>query len=176
MSLNVYAALTPKGMTAVHVVAGTSKHSSPFTTKQGKPARNITAGEYQVVMHKTLLPEGNRLMGGALGSAWVFQQDNDPTHRAAPQIVLAYNKAYGSSITVLANWPPNSPDLNPIENVWAYVQRRVHARGCSTFEQFKQAVLQELAAVPHKHISKLYTSVPKRLSAVISRGGDRTRY
>ena len=176
MALNVYAALTPKGLTAVHVVAGTSKHSSPFTTMRGKPARNITAGEYQQVLTKTLLPEGSRLMGGALGSAWVFQQDNDPTHRAAPQIVQAYNKAHGTSITVLPNWPPNSPDLNPIENVWSYVQRKVNARACSTFEEFKQAVIEELAGVPQKHISKLYTSMPKRLEEVISRQGDRTRY
>jgi hypothetical protein len=176
LALNVYAALTPKGLTAVHVVAGTSKHTTTHTTKQGKPARNITAGEYQEVLSKTLLPEGSRLMGGALGSAWVFQQDNDPTHKAAPQIVQAYNKAHGSSISVLPNWPPNSPDLNPIENVWSYVQRKVHARGCSTFEQFKQAVIDELAAVPQRYISNLYTSMPKRLMAVINNKGDRTRY
>jgi hypothetical protein len=176
MSLNVYAALTPKGLTAVHVVAGTSKHSSPFTTKQGKPARNITAGEYQHVLTKTLLPEGSRLMGGALGSSWVFQQDNDPTHRAAPQIVQAYNKAHGTNITVLPKWPPNSPDLNPIENIWACVQRKVNARGCSTFELFKQAVIEELAAVPQQQISNLYASMPRRINAVISSKGGRTRF
>jgi len=176
MSFNVYAALTPKGLTAVHVVAGTSKHSCPFTTKQGKPARNITAGEYQQVLTQTLLPEGSRLMGGALGSSWVFQQDNDPTHKAAPKIVQAYNKAHGTSITVLANWPPNSPDLNPIENIWAWVQRKVNARGCSTFEQFKQAVIEELAAVPQQQISNLYASMPRRINSVISNEGDRTRF
>ena len=176
MALNVYAALTPKGITAVHVVAGTSKHSSPFTTKQGKPARNITTAEYQHVLTETLLPEGTRLMGGALGSAWTFQQDNDPTHKAAPQVVQAYNRAHGTRVQVLANWPPNSPDLNPIENVWSYVQRKVHARCCSTFEQFKQAVLEELASVPQQQISNLYTSMPKRITAVISQGGDRTGF
>ena len=176
MALNVYAALTPKGLTAVHVVAGTSKHSSPFTTKKGKPARNITAGEYQQVLTMTLLPGGSRLMGGAPGSAWVFQQDNDPTHRAAPQIVKAYNKAHGTSITVLPDWPPNSPDLNPIENVWSYVQSKVNAHGCSDFQQFKQAVIEELAGVPQQHISRLYNSMPKRLEEVISRQGDRTRF
>ena len=175
-AFNVYAALTPKGMTAVHVVAGTSKHSSPFTTKQGKPARNITAGEYKEVLHKTLLPQGNRLMGGALGSAWVFQQDNDPTHRAAPQIVQAYNKAHGSSITVLPNWPPSSPDLNPIENVWAIVQARVNRRGPETFEEFKLAVIQELKGLSQQTISNLYASMRGRIDAVISRGGDRTGY
>lgn len=176
MALNIYAALTPKGLTAVHVVAGTSKHTTTHTTKKGKPARNITAGEYHQVLTTTLLPEGARLMGGAQGSAWVFQQDNDPTHRAAPQIVQAYNRAHGTRVTVLPNWPPNSPDLNPIENVWAYVQRKVNARGCSTFEQFKQAVLDELAAVPQKQISRLYTSMPKRISSVISKMGDRTGF
>ena len=176
MALNVYAALTPKGLTAVHVVAGTSKHSSPFTTKQGKPARNITAAEYKQVLMQTLLPEGSRLMGGAQGSAWVFQQDNDPTHRAAPQIVQAYNKAHGTSISVLANWPPNSPDLNPIENVWAIVQRKVNARGCSTFEEFKQAVIEELASLPQQQISNLYASMPRRINATISSHGDRAPF
>ena len=128
-AFNVYAALTPHGLTGVHVVAGTSKHTTSHTTKQGKPARNITAGEYQQVLTHTLLPKGCGLMGGALGSAWVFQQDNDPTHKAAPQVVQAYNKAHGSSITVLPNWPPSSPDLNPVENVWALVQRKVNSRG-----------------------------------------------
>ena len=176
MALNIYAALTPKGLTAVHMVAGSSKHTTTHTTKKGKPARNITASEYQQVLTKTLLPEGSKLMGGAHGSAWTFQQDNDPTHRAAPQIVNAYNKAHGTRVTVLPNWPPNSPDLNPIENVWAYVQRKVNARGCSTFEQFKEAVLEELAGVPQKHISRLYTSMPKRINSVINNKGDRTGY
>jgi hypothetical protein len=176
MALNVYAALSPKGVSAVHVVAGTAKHSSPFTTKQGKPARNITAGEYQQVLTKTLLPEGSRLMGGGVGSCWVFQQDNDPTHRSAPQIVQAYNKAHGTSISVLVNWPPNSPDLNPIEHIWSWVQGRVNARGCSTFEQFKQAVVEELAGVPKRVINNLYSSMPKRLEVCISREGGRTGY
>jgi transposase len=175
-ALNVYAALTPHGMTAVHVVAGTTKHSSPFTTKQGKPARNITAGEYKEVLSQTLLPEGCKLMGGAVGSAWVFQQDNDPTHRAAPQVVQAYNKAHGSSITVLPNWPPSSPDLNPIENVWAIVQARVNRRGPETFEDFKAAVIQELKGLSQQTISNLYASMRGRIDVVLSRGGDRTGY
>jgi DDE superfamily endonuclease len=175
-AFNVYAALTPHGMTAVHVVAGTSKHSSPFTTKQGKPARNITAGEYREVLHQTLLPEGCKLMGGALGSSWVFQQDNDPTHRAAPQVVQAYNKAHGSSIKVLPNWPPSSPDLNPIENVWAIVQARVNKRGPQTFEDFKAAVIQELKGLSQQTINNLYASMKGRIDAVLSKGGDRTGY
>jgi len=175
-AFNVYAALTPHGITDVHVVTGTSKHSSPYTNQQGKPARNITAGEYHSVLTDTLLPEGCKLMGGALGSAWIFQQDNDPTHRAAPQIVQAYNKAHGSSISVLQNWPPNSPDLNPIENVWAIVQTRVNKSGPATFQDFQQAVIRELQGLSKQTISNLYASMKGRMEAVISREGRKTGY
>ena len=172
MALNVYAALTAKGLTAVHVVAGTSKHSSTFTTKQGKSARNITAAEYQCVLTQTLLP-GAQLK---VGTCYTFQQDNDPTHRSAPEIVQAYNKAHGTSISVLPKWPPNSPDLNPIENVWSMVQGAVNARACSTFEEFKAAVIQELQALAKTKIASLYKSMPSRMQKVISSHGDRIRY
>jgi hypothetical protein len=176
LAFNVYAALTPHGVTDVHVVAGTSKHTTTHVTKQGKPARNITAGEYRCVLTDTLLPEGCKLMGGALGSAWVLQQDNDPTHRAAPKIVQAYNKAHGSSITVLPNWPPSSPDLNLIENVWSVVQENVNRAAPKTFKDFQQAVIRELKGLSKQTISNLYASMKGRLEAVISREGGKTGY
>ncbi len=171
-AFNVYAALTPKGMTAVHVVAGTSKHTTTHTTKLGKPARNITAGEYKRVLMETLLPQGCKKMG----TDWVFQQDNDPTHKAAPQIVQTYNKAYGTHIHVLAPWPPSSPDLNPIENVWGEVQRQVNKIGCKTFESFKQAVLWHLKNYKKGAIKALYASMPKRMNVVIKKEGGRVAY
>jgi hypothetical protein len=90
--------------------------------------------------------------------------------------VQAYNTAHGSSITVLPNWPPSSPDLNPIENVWAIVQARVNRRGPETFEDFKAAVIQELKGLSQQTISKLYASMKGRIHAVLSRGGNRTGY
>ena len=46
-----------------------------------------------------------------------FQQDNASVHTA--KIVKDYIKR--SRIPIIA-WPPNSPDLNPIETVWAYIK------------------------------------------------------
>jgi hypothetical protein len=124
----------------------------------------------------TLLPEGRRLLGERFVGRGVFQQDNDPTHRVAAVVLEEWSHAHSESCYFLCDWPPTSPALNIIENVWAYVQRKVDARGCRDFDSFKQAVLQEWQAVPKQVLAKLYDSIPKRLAEVKKLGGKRTKY
>ena len=174
--VNLYAGITRYGVTACSVVAGTSKHKSTYFNKQGKVSRNITSSEYKEVLTTTLLPEGRRLFSGAGISNWVLQQDNDPTHKVAAAVIHDWKSKHQGSVALLGNWPPNSPDLNPIENVWSYVQARVNSLGCKTFEEFKQAVLQELQNVPRGMLGNLIKSMGSRMASVISTDGDKTKY
>jgi transposase len=176
MSLNVYCGVSRCGVTSFHIVAGTSKHQSQYNNQKGQPAKNITKQEYRDVLMKTLLPAGQRLLGGRGMEFWVLQQDNDPTHSVASTTIAEYNKAYNTSIQLLDKWPPNSPDLNIIENLWSYVEGKVRSRGCETFEDFKAAVKEELASVQKKVITNLYQSIPKRLATVIRKKGGKTGY
>jgi hypothetical protein len=175
-ALNIYAGLTKHGMTKCHIVAGTSQHKTDHKNKKGERAKNITASEYTVVLNTTLLPEATRIFSTTGVGSFVLQQDNDPTHRVASTTVATWNARHASSIKVLEDWPPNSPDLNPIENVWAYVQARVNALGCASFAEFKKAVLDEMMAVPKSLISRLFKSMPKRVATVLGSGGGKTKY
>lgn len=176
LCVNLYAGVTKCGVTCSHVVAGTSKRHSPYYNKQGKQSKNISSSEYHDVLQRTLLPEGQRLFSSRGDSTWVLQQDNDPSHRVAAGVVKEWNSSHASSISVLSSWPPNSPDLNPIENVWSYVQARVDIRGCTTFEDFRAAVLEEVQGVPKAMLTRLFNSMPKRLAQVLSKGGDKVNY
>ena len=174
--VNLYAGITRFGITACHLVAGTSKQRSGYFNKQGKMSKNITASEYQDVVKSTFLPEGGRIFSGQGMAHWVLQQDNDPTHRAAMAPVLAWSNKHATTVAILGKWPPNSPDLNPIENIWAYIQGRVNQMGCKSFEDFKEAVLQEVASVPQLMLNNLYKSLPKRMAKAIEFEGDKTKY
>ena len=154
--VNVYAGISKHGVTACHIVTGTSKHKSPYINKKGATAKNITSAEYADVVKHTFL-----------------QQDNDPTHRVAPAIVNEWSKQHSATVTVLPNWPPNSPDLNLIENCWSFVQARVNEQGCKTFAQFKKAVLFEITHIPKSMLGNLFNSMPKRVAKVIDLEGDK---
>ena len=101
-----------------------------------------------------------------------FMQDNARPHSAQhTQQFLAT-----SGVEVL-DWPANSPDLNPIENLWADVARRVRARGVPRrAAELRQWVNEEWASTPVETVRRLYRSIPDRLRKVIDTGGGQEHY
>ena len=64
----------------------------------------------------------------------IFQQDLAPYHSSKKvKKIFSY-----LSISVL-DWPGNSPDLNPIENLWAIMKRRVKEHDCTTMTKLIEA-------------------------------------
>lgn len=69
-----------------------------------------------------------------------------------------------------ASWPPNSPDLNPIETIWSTTRQHVLRRNCRTVAGIKRAIRQEsMKTAPT--IRKLYEDLHANLVKVVDSGG-----
>lgn len=94
--------------------------------------------EYHDILQRQMLPSARGLFGP---NPWIFQQDNDPKHTAL------INKAYlmNQQVNVL-DWPAQSPDLNPIENLWSEFDRQLQDRNCNTPNQLFEVLQAGWAA------------------------------
>jgi transposase len=71
----------------------------------------------------------------------------------------------------LVQWPPRSPDANPIESLWGILKKRVSDLGPSNATELKEFVLQEWNAIPMKTINSLVKSYHSRLRAIVAKRG-----
>lgn len=98
----------------------------------------------------------------------VFMQDGASAHTSAQ------TKKYlaTSNIRYITNWPPYSPDLNPIEQLWAILNRRIaddyHPQ---TFEELREAAVAAWKAIPMSTINNLVRSFSAKLRRVAENGG-----
>ncbi|KAL7723730.1 hypothetical protein ACLKA6_000140 [Drosophila palustris] len=104
---------------------------------------------------------------------WKFQQDNAPIHTA--RIVKSWIE--GQNVELLT-WPPYSPDLNIIENVWGWLARKVYESGrqYSTEAELIEGIKRSWEAISLDYIKILYDSLPSRMYEVILNRGGSTHY
>ena len=103
---------------------------------------------------------------------WWLLHDNDPG-RHNSNVVKTWLHNNGIS---LLDFPPYSPDLNPIENLWSDVQKRVEEAQATTKEELENVVQEEWAATTVESVRKLVRSMPHRIAQVIERNGAYTDY
>ena len=72
--------------------------------------------------------------------------------------------------------PPYSPDLNPIENVWATLKEKASRKGPLPPGKLKEALEAAWKEIKPSDFKKYAASMQGRLVAVIERGGEHTKY
>lgn len=102
---------------------------------------------------------------------FIFQQDNDPKHTSK----VAKNFFQQNNIEVL-EWPPQSPDLNPIEHLWTILDDKIPMESRTNTQTFWEKMQAEWREIPLQTLKNLTSSMSKRLREVIANKGGATKY
>ena len=98
-------------------------------------------------------------------------QDNAPSH--ASKYSTAWLASKGLKGEKIMTWPPCSPDLNPIENLWSIIKREVYKEGkqYTSLNSVWEAVVAAAHNVGREQIKKLTESMDGRLLSVLMKKG-----
>ncbi len=102
---------------------------------------------------------------------WVFQHDNDPIHMAKATKEWLKKK----HIKVL-EWPSQSPDRNPIENLWREQKVRVEKRQPRNLNDLERICKEEWDKIPSEMCANLVANYKKHLTSVIANKGFATKF
>ena len=130
--------------------------------------RNIMDGPYFIhILEDHLIPSARK----QFGRRWRLQMDNDPKHRS--RIVQQF---LHEEVLEILEWPSNSPDVNPVENLWSIMKRRVEKRRLSDLRELDQFLYEEWQNTDLSTIKNLINSMKKRCLALIASNGERIHY
>ena len=104
-----------------------------------------------------------------------FLQDGAPCHKS--RLAMALLKSKAEKFKVM-DWPGNSPDLNPIENVWSIMKGRLKKdHTISSLPLLIKAIkIMWVSNLLLSLFKKLARSMPKRLQMVLEAQGQMTKY
>lgn len=106
-----------------------------------------------------------RDFGSGIIERWLLH-DNDGRHGAPPMLKVLHD----AGITVM-DFPAYSPDLNPLENIWPDVKKRLLNEYTHTQPQLEAALAKVWAETSVELCEKLATSMPQRIKQCIDRNG-----
>lgn len=123
---------------------------------------------YRRLLDNVALPSMRDLFGR---NVCYYQQDNDPKHTARETTRFFEDQG----ITLLP-WPSQSPDLNPIENLWSILDQRIRKRRCRNEAELYTIIQEGWRDLPVELLHDLVDSMPRRCAKVIENDGYPTKY
>jgi DDE superfamily endonuclease len=134
-----------------------------FYTGSGGGGRLIQA-DYLVILEEVIAPNWDK--------DWILLEDNDGTHGTRG---VSDNKVKQAKKRLGIKWEancPQSPDLNPIENIWRILKQRLKSRGIIFNERdLRRAIEEEWDKITLEEINKAIATMPERVTAVRERNG-----
>lgn len=121
---------------------------------------------YKTILEENAIPSGL----GTIGQNFEFMHDNDPKHTS----LLCKNylkEQVEQNLLKLMTWPPQSPDLNPIEKLWDELDRRVRKTCPTSKNQLWLMLKREWDTIPQDTLHRLIERMPRVVQAVMNAKG-----
>ena len=128
----------------------------------------LDSKKYIRLLNSAMFPSVEKLFQNG---EYIYQQDDAPCHKA--KRVMEFFQRKGVSVM---DWPVQSPDLNPIENLWTILKQKVHNSKPSSLDVLWETLNGVWNNIEESTIESLVASLPKRVKAVIAAKGEATRY
>ena len=127
---------------------------------------NMNSNMYCEILQQSMIPSLWKL-----GRRAVFQHDNDPKHTSKTTTALLKKLR-----VKVMDWTSISPDLNPIEQLWGILKRKVEVRKVSNIRQFHDIVMQRKKSIPVATCETPVNSMSRRVKAVPDNDGGHIKY
>ena len=137
---------------------------------------SVNSQVYQECIEDCLLPSlfEEEWMGLDKDEEYIFHQDGASCHMSNSTAgYLETALPENINFTGRGEWPANSPDLNPIERLWAILQDRVVQRLAYSEEELIKVVEEEWWAIPQSTIKALYDGMDGRVARCRAADGGR---
>ena len=105
-----------------------------------------------------------------LGRSGAFSKITIPSTSQVAKAFLADN------VPEIVDWPSCSPDLNPIENLWAIVKHNVEKRMPKNLDDLEKFLTKEWNSIPKSGLNNLVNSMRRRCELVIEGNGERINF
>lgn len=136
---------------------------------------NVNGESYEELITDYVLPELH--IQGFDSEEIIYMHDGAPAHRTRTvreTLDLNFHGwiGQGDGTTKILDWPPRSPDLNPLDfYLWGYLQHQVHLNDHDDTDELENSITNEIMRIPDDTLGRVRQNFAKRLRLCIQENG-----